>query len=188
MLTKNRASAMAYHKPPLVEKPDRPCPHVAHDHHKDLWYPYPAQSDGYSTHPLCHFNNLCELTIVINNWCQFLFGDSDKPAFDRVKELTESVDRRLSEWQQGLPPCLDLNIEGALLPQVLCLQYVSNSILIFKTWSDATSTACIIITLSSPSSALPRMQKMRMMRPAVPQHSTSMPLTDVYALRGKSQT
>lgn len=37
---KTRVTAMAYHKPPLIDTPGRPRPQGKHDDKDDMWSPY----------------------------------------------------------------------------------------------------------------------------------------------------
>lgn len=119
---------MAYHKPPLIDTPGRPRPQEKHGSKDDLWSPYPSQQDGLPAHFLCHFNSLCGLSMVVNDWCQSVFGDPEKAHFDGIKAIVEGTHRRLLDWENGIPSCIKVDMNACVLPQVLCLQYVLNNL------------------------------------------------------------
>lgn len=153
MLTKARATAMAYHKPPLIDTPVRPRPQGKQGDKDDLWSPYPSQQNGLPAHFLCHFNSLCDLSMVVNDWCQSVFGDSEKLHFDGIKTIVEDIYRRLLDWEKGMLPCIRVDTDGCILPQVLCLQYVSHN-LGNETRTNYNASACIITPLPLWSSGL----------------------------------
>ncbi len=123
-LNQSRASAMAYHKAPLVATPPHKRPPSSHeqDGDGDIWHPYPYHTEGVKTHSACHFSHLCELTLAINDWCSELFGSDEKPAYGKVMSMTKSAYERLQAWEKGLPSCLHVNDNVPVVPQVLVLQ------------------------------------------------------------------
>jgi len=151
MLTKARVTAMAYHKPPLIDTPKRPRPQGRQDNEHNSWCPYPSQRDGLPAHFLCYFNSLCDLSILVSDWCQSVFGDPEKPHFDAIKAIVESIHQRLLDWEQGIPSCIKVVPGSCVLPQVLCLQYVSNK-LDNEPWTDDNTKVCTTTPLPSWSS------------------------------------
>jgi len=154
MLTNARTTAMAYHKPPLIDTPNRPCPQGRHDE-IDSWCPYPSQRDSLPAHFLCHFNSLCDLSILVSDWCQAVFGNPEKPHFDAIKAIVEDIHRRLLDWERRIPLCIKVVPDSCVLPQALCLQYVSNN-LASEPWVNVNIAACITTPLRSWSSGLPK--------------------------------
>lgn len=109
---------MAYHKPPLIDTPGRPRPQGKHDDKDDSWSPYPSQRDGLPAHFVCHFNSLCDLSMIVNDWCQSVFGGPEKPHFDGIKSIVEGIHRRLLDWEKGIPSCTKVDTDDFVLPQV----------------------------------------------------------------------
>ncbi|KAI3055902.1 transcriptional regulator family: Fungal Specific TF [Aspergillus niger] len=66
------ASAFAYQKPPLIEKPSRPRPPSNHNGNDLIWQSYPKKSDGLKAHFKCYFNSLSELTTIIHD-CMYYY-------------------------------------------------------------------------------------------------------------------
>ncbi|KAE8154583.1 hypothetical protein BDV25DRAFT_126445 [Aspergillus avenaceus] len=124
------AASMAYRKPPVVEKPRRSRPKCHHQPDSHLWYPYPSEDEGHETHLLCHLDRLSELTVIINDWCSTSFISLQKAGLEHIRTMTNTMQRRLFEWQEALPGCLTLDSEATLLPQTLCLHMYYHTTLI----------------------------------------------------------
>lgn len=123
-LTSTSATAFAYQKPPLIEKPSRPCPPSAYHNDGPLWHPYPHDGDSLQGHYMCYFNGLSELTAIVDDWCTLLFDGLTSPTPDEVQDMENKVRGRLAVWEKTLKPCLRIETGRVILPHVLCLQYV----------------------------------------------------------------
>ncbi|CAK38170.1 uncharacterized protein An03g02000 [Aspergillus niger] len=90
------ASAFAYQKPPLIEKPSRPCPPSTHDNDDPLWHPYPHDNDGLQAHYMCYFHSLSDLTAIVDDWCTLLFDSFTKPPPNEIQDMEIKVRKRLA--------------------------------------------------------------------------------------------
>ncbi|GKZ91312.1 hypothetical protein AnigIFM59636_003562 [Aspergillus niger] len=90
------ASAFAYQKPPLIEKPSRPCPPSTHDNDDPLWHPYPHDNDGLQAHYMCYFHSLSDLTAIVDDWCTLLFDGFTKPPPNEIQDMEIKVRKRLA--------------------------------------------------------------------------------------------
>ncbi|GFN20833.1 hypothetical protein AtubIFM55763_002646 [Aspergillus tubingensis] len=124
------ATAFAYQKPPLIEKPSRPCPPSFHDNDGPLWHPYPHDGDVLQGHYMCYFNGLSELTTIVDDWCTLLFDGFTNPTPDEVQDMKNKVRKRLEVWKKTLKPCLRIEIGRVILPHVLCLHMYYHNICI----------------------------------------------------------
>lgn len=125
-LTITSASAFAYQKPPLIEKPSRPCPPSTHDNDDPLWHPYPHDNDGLQAHYMCYFHSLSDLTAIVDDWCTLLFDSFTKPPPNEIQDMEIKVRKRLAVWEKSLRTCLRIETGRVILPHVLCLQYVNS--------------------------------------------------------------
>ncbi|GLA16960.1 hypothetical protein AnigIFM62618_004068 [Aspergillus niger] len=124
------ASAFAYQKPPLIEKPSRPCPPSTHDNDDPLWHPYPHDNDGLQAHYMCYFHSLSDLTAIVDDWCTLLFDGFTKPPPNEIQDMEIKVRKRLAAWEKSLRTCLRIETGGVILPHVLCLHMYYHNICI----------------------------------------------------------
>ncbi|OJJ70415.1 hypothetical protein ASPBRDRAFT_619916 [Aspergillus brasiliensis CBS 101740] len=123
------ASAFAYQKPPLIEKPLCPCPPSTHDH-GPLWHPYPHEGGGFRAHYMCYFNGLSELTTIVDDWCTLFSDGFTKPRPGEIQNMETNVRKRLAMWEKTLRPCLKIELEREVLPHVLSLHMYYHDICI----------------------------------------------------------
>ncbi|GJP88302.1 C6 transcription factor [Aspergillus niger] len=124
------ASAFAYQKPPLIEKPSRPCPPSTHDNDDPLWHPYPHDNDGLQAHYMCYFHSLSDLTAIVDDWCTLLFDGFTKPPPNEIQDMEIKVRKRLAVWEKSLRTCLRIETGRVILPHVLCLHMYYHNICI----------------------------------------------------------
>ncbi|GLA06197.1 hypothetical protein AnigIFM60653_006721 [Aspergillus niger] len=124
------ASAFAYQKPPLIEKPSRPCPPSTHDNDDPLWHPYPHDNDGLQAHYMCYFHSLSDLTAIVDDWCTLLFDGFTKPPPNEIQDMEIKVRKRLAVWEESLRTCLRIETGRVILPHVLCLHMYYHNICI----------------------------------------------------------
>ncbi|PYI01575.1 C6 transcription factor [Aspergillus sclerotiicarbonarius CBS 121057] len=146
------AHALAYQKPPLVERPRFPYPPSSHDDDSPLWYPYPQGGEGLQGHFMCYFNSLCKLTTIVDEWCTLLFDGFTKPALEEIRHMEKKVYRLLLEWEMALQPCLKIESRRVILPHILSLHMYYHDIRI--TVSELAGAA--VYGAKSPRSGLDR--------------------------------
>lgn len=71
-----RASALGYQKLPLIKMPEKPYldPPSLDEESKDVWFPYPSQSDGVPAHLVHLLNALADLNKVTYDLCVSVFS------------------------------------------------------------------------------------------------------------------
>ncbi|CAI7654529.1 unnamed protein product [Penicillium pancosmium] len=100
----NPVATLSLQKPSIIKRPQ--LEYFPEYHHPaDNWTPYPRQADALLAHTNCVKNGSFDLSVIMWEVSDYLFGD-DKPPTPDVTVI-EGFYERLRMWTEALPECID---------------------------------------------------------------------------------
>ncbi|KAJ5761452.1 hypothetical protein N7533_003491 [Penicillium manginii] len=100
----NPFATLSFQKPTIIKRPQ--LKYSPQDHRpSDDWTPYPRQADPQPAHTNCVKNGLFDLSNILWEVSEYLFGD-EKPATPDTTKI-DAFYERLQNWAKCLPSCID---------------------------------------------------------------------------------
>ncbi|KAJ5584949.1 uncharacterized protein N7459_004749 [Penicillium hispanicum] len=101
-------ATLSLQKPALMKKPIDLDRFPQNHDPKDMWMPYPKQSEPAPAHTNCGINGLFDLMLIVWDVSNYFFGDQQPPKSDIPGQVSH-FHQRMEEWTSNLPECIDFD-------------------------------------------------------------------------------